>query len=80
MPPVLAMEGWLFSEGMLVSMLSVHVEPLEVSCTEPPLIVCLPCADLNPEDSLTPFLLICDLRKLNLSGIECCLSASTLGV
>ena len=52
---------------MLVSILSVSVDPREISWTEAALVLAPLCGDLNLEDLLRPFLLMLVLKKLNLS-------------
>ena len=59
-------------------MLSVPVESLEMSCSKPALPLGPPCADVNPEDLLTPFLLMLDFKKLKLLCIQCRLPISSL--
>ena len=68
------MDGWyVVSERMLISILSVSVEPLEMQWAETALVLAPLCEDLKPEDlslpsdvrlrdikfSLNPVLLVC---------------------
>ena len=65
---VLQMDGWcVVSEQMLVSILSVSVDPREMSLAEVALALAPLCGDLKTEDLLRPFLLIWLFKKLNLS-------------
>ena len=54
-------------------MLSVSAEPLDMACAESALALGSLRDDLTTADLLMSFLLICDLTKLNLSCIQCCL-------
>ena len=63
---VLQMDGWcVVSEWMLVSILSVSMDPREISWAEAAM--ALLYVDLTPEDLLRPFLLMGIFKKLNLS-------------
>ena len=55
------------SEQMLVSILSVSVNPHEMSSAEAELALPPRCGDLNLKDLLRPFLLIWVFKKFNLS-------------
>ena len=55
---------------MLISILSVTVDPLEMSWAEAALALAAICGDLNSEDLLRSFLLMWFFRKLNLSCIQ----------
>ena len=46
------------SEQILVSILSVSMDPHEMSCAEAALALALPCGDLKSEDLLRSFLLM----------------------
>ena len=77
---VLQMDGWcVVSERMLVSILSVSVDPREMSWDEAALKLAPLCGDLKPEDLLRPFLLMWVFQKLNLSRIQFSLSVISLG-
>ena len=52
---------------MLISILSVLVEPLEMSCAESGDALVPQAGDLNTEDFLSPLLLMRVFKKLNLS-------------
>ena len=52
------------SDHMLISIPSVSVEPLEMSCAEAAFALVPRARDLKPEDLLSPFLLIYVLKKL----------------
>ena len=52
------------SDRMLISILSMLVEPLKMSYAEAP-----PARDLKAEDLLSPLQLMCVFKKLNLSQI-----------
>ena len=54
------------SELMLVTMLSVFVDPCEMSSAEPALALDRLCGDLNLEDLLRPFFLIWLFKNSNL--------------
>ena len=56
----------MVSDRMLISILSVSVESLDMSCTEAPFVLAPRAWEFNPEDLLSPFLLICVFKKLNL--------------
>ena len=74
----LPMYGWYLSGRILVYMQSVSAGPLEMLCTE--LALGPPCVHLNPEDLLMSFLLMWDLRKLNLWGNQCCVWVNTFRI
>ena len=45
----------------------MSVEPLEMLCAEAAVALAPRARDLKPEDLLSPFLLMCVFKKLNLS-------------
>ena len=55
------------SEQLLVSILSVSVDPREMSWAEATLALAPLCGNLNQKDLLTPFLLMWLFKNLNLS-------------
>ena len=55
------------SDCTLISILSVLVEPLEMSCDEAVDALAPRARDLNAEDLLSPLCLMCVFKKLNLS-------------
>ena len=57
----------LLSDCMLISILSVSVEPLEMLCIETVVALAPQAGALKPENLLSPFLLMCVLKKLSLS-------------
>ena len=64
----LAMNGWdVVSQPMLISILSVSVDPCEMSWAEAALALAPHCEDLKPENLLSPFFLMCVCKQLNLS-------------
>ena len=53
----------MVSDYMLISILSVSVEPLEMSCAEAADTLA-PCAgDLKPDNLLSPLCLMCNYKK-----------------
>ena len=63
---VLQMPGWcVVSEWMLVSILSVSVDPRGMLCADAALAPL--CGDLKPEDLLRPFISMCVLKNIKLS-------------
>ena len=57
-------------DRMLISILSVSVEALEMSCSEAAEVLASQAWDLKPDDLLSPLHLMCDLRNPNLSCIQ----------
>ena len=55
------------SDGMLISIQSASVEPLEMLCAEAIDALAHCTRDLKPEDLLSPLHLMCVFKKLNLS-------------
>ena len=55
------------SDCMLISILSVLVEPLEMSCTEAADALATQAMDFKADDLLSPLCLMCIFKKLNLS-------------
>ena len=63
-------------DHMLISILSMLVEALEMSCAE----TLAPCAwNLKPDDLLSYLHLMCDFRKPNLSFIKFCCCIISFG-
>ena len=61
------------SDSMLISILSMLVEPLEMLCAEAADALAPQVWDLKAEDLLSPLHLMCVFKKLNLSRIQFCL-------
>ena len=79
---VLAMEmdGWcVVSERILVSLLSVSVDPCEMSWAEAALALAPLCEDWMSDDLLRPFFLMWVFQKLKLFAIQFCLSVISVG-
>ena len=74
---MLAIDGWCVLERLLHTVCVYKASRYVVRRT------CLAlsplCGDLNPEDLLMTFFLVCDLRKLNLYYIQYCLSDRSFG-
>ena len=56
-----------FTASFLISILSVLIEPLEISCAEAVDALAPRAGDLKDEDMLSPLRLMCIFKKLNLS-------------
>ena len=67
------------SDCKLISILSSSVEPLEMSLAETVVALGPWEGDLKADNLMSPFLLMCVFKKLNLSRIQFCLSVISLG-
>ena len=57
----------MVSDRMFISILSISVEPLQISCAEAVVALAAHTWDLKAEDLPSPFLLMCAFQKLILS-------------
>ena len=55
----------MVSDCMLISILSMSVEPLEVLCAEAADALASPERDLKLEDLLSPLCMMCAFKRLN---------------